>query len=146
MKEFTLDRSHMNVSIVGSVLLKQETDSFMKILTLSKSLMNVNNVVNVLSERETWGDIRTCTLKIGHVIDETVTKFCRHVFFVSVREQEVVQVQDLQTTLCLREKLQPVKTSSQISLRNTAVGFVKRSWVVRLFFGNIMKIIWDMQI
>ena len=39
-----------------------------------------------------------------------------------------------------------LKAYSQPWLRNTAVGFVKRRWVLRLFFFNTMKIIWEIHV
>ena len=53
MKEFTLGKSLMNVNIVASVLLMQDTLGYIKEFTLGKSLMNVNSVASVLAKQET---------------------------------------------------------------------------------------------
>ena len=52
MKEFTLEKSLMNVNSVASVLADQEACVFTKESTREKSLMNVKSVASVLVVQE----------------------------------------------------------------------------------------------
>ena len=49
MKEFTVEKNHMNVNSVVCVVVHQEPLSLMKGFTLERSLMNVNNVASILA-------------------------------------------------------------------------------------------------
>ena len=84
-------------------------------------------MASVLVSEEVLRSTKTSTVEKRR-LNVTVTKVRLNVCIVSVRELEVIEGQDLQTPHCHRERLETVvwKTSNQASLRNTAVGFVKR--------------------
>ena len=53
MKEFTLEKSRLNVNGVASVLAEQDSLRFMKEFTLGKRDINVLSVASTLSDQET---------------------------------------------------------------------------------------------
>ena len=105
---------------------------------MAERLMNVNSVASVLISQETLESIKKSTVQICR-INVTVAIVC-------VSRQEVIpgQIgQGSQASHYHKERLGTSvrKACSQSSLKNKAVGFVKRRSVVRLFFFGIMRII-----
>ena len=101
-------------------------------------LMIVNSVISVLVPQETLEFIKRSTVQICR-IDVKVANVC-------VSKQEVISGQTGQGSEAShyhKERLgtNVRKACSQSSLKNKAVGFVKRRSVVRFFFFGIMKII-----
>ena len=77
----------------------------MKELILERGHMNVNSVASVLAEPVTLEDTKKFTLKQGGVHD-TLTDVRLNVCFVSAIAEEVtelISVQESQTTDCLKE-------------------------------------------
>ena len=106
---------------------------------MAERLMIVNSVAScVLISQETLESIKKSTVQICR-INVTVANVC-------VSKQEVIPGQTgqgSQTSHYHKERLGTSvrKGCSQPSLKNKAVGFVKKRSVVRLFLFNTMKII-----